>query len=318
MRFGPQSWVTIGATLALYVGFFFLFGVATYRAARYRLTRTRWRGIRFGLSGSSLSYAVTFFWTTLLIPFTLGWIAPYRATLLQRQITNETTFGDRTFRFAGTSGPLYGPFALLWFGTLLVVIGPIAAIGMRLGPQIQAAQAVGIKYVPSPTDLGFVVGAVLLAIVGWSIVSAWYNARMINHFANSTHIEGASLSGRVRASGLIWLIITNFLIAVLGMILIGAIILGLAIAFGLASMEAFDAAPEQVRQMIIVASTSAIVLSFVLGATLFYPVVFGRTTGFVVRHLALTGTLPLNEILQSSAPEGGSEGLAQAFDIDVV
>jgi len=50
--FGPQHPVTNTATLALYVGFGLLFGLAIYRAQRYRLARTRWRGIRGSLDGS--------------------------------------------------------------------------------------------------------------------------------------------------------------------------------------------------------------------------------------------------------------------------
>src|SRR6202051_195485 len=38
--------------------FFYLFGqFAIYRARRYRLTRTVWRGVRFWMSGSGLAYA---------------------------------------------------------------------------------------------------------------------------------------------------------------------------------------------------------------------------------------------------------------------
>ena len=36
----------------------FLIYVAAYRARRYRLTRTQWRGIRFAQDGSSLRYAL--------------------------------------------------------------------------------------------------------------------------------------------------------------------------------------------------------------------------------------------------------------------
>jgi len=49
---------TAFASLPL-VAFFFLFGqFAIYRARRYRLTRTVWRGVRFWMSGSGWIYAL--------------------------------------------------------------------------------------------------------------------------------------------------------------------------------------------------------------------------------------------------------------------
>ena len=41
-----------------YLAVFLLIQVAVYRMWRYRLTRTVWRGVRFGLDGSSVQYAV--------------------------------------------------------------------------------------------------------------------------------------------------------------------------------------------------------------------------------------------------------------------
>ena len=43
---GPNSPALVIYQLVAYVVFLYLFGVAVYRAQRYRLTRTRWRGIR--------------------------------------------------------------------------------------------------------------------------------------------------------------------------------------------------------------------------------------------------------------------------------
>ena len=95
-----------------------MFGVGIYRAQRYRLLRTTWRGIRGSLDGKSMPYAMTYFLTALLVPMTLGWIIPWRTTKLQSMITNDAKFGSEPFAFRGNSGPLYGPFAVLWFGVL--------------------------------------------------------------------------------------------------------------------------------------------------------------------------------------------------------
>ena len=48
------------------LGFFYLIHIASYRAQRYRLTRTSWCGIRGGMSGSAITFANKAFLYTLL------------------------------------------------------------------------------------------------------------------------------------------------------------------------------------------------------------------------------------------------------------
>jgi uncharacterized membrane protein YjgN (DUF898 family) len=57
------------ASLPLYF-FLYAFGqFAAYRARRYRLTRTVWRGVRFWMTGSGWSYAWrSMLWGLLLVP----------------------------------------------------------------------------------------------------------------------------------------------------------------------------------------------------------------------------------------------------------
>src|SRR5581483_932374 len=87
-----------------------LSGIGIHRARRYRLSRTRWRGIRGGLSGQSRGFAWTYLWTMLLVPFTLGWIVPWRTVRLQKALMAETRFGDKAFTFTASAGPLYKRF----------------------------------------------------------------------------------------------------------------------------------------------------------------------------------------------------------------
>ena len=129
---GPHSQLLPAFQLLAYVVLFFLVGIAIHRALRYRLARTRWRGIRGGLDGSSLRFAWTHFWTALLIPFTLGWIMPWRATKLQSLLYNDMRFGNRPFRFMARSGPLYGRFAVAWIGTILLFVAASAGVGFSM------------------------------------------------------------------------------------------------------------------------------------------------------------------------------------------
>ena len=58
---------------------FYVFGqFAIYRARRYRLTRTVWRGVRFWMTGSGWAYAARATLWGLLAIVTLGLAMPWR------------------------------------------------------------------------------------------------------------------------------------------------------------------------------------------------------------------------------------------------
>src|ERR1700716_1512328 len=65
--------------------FFYLFAqFAIYRARRYRLTRTVWRGVRFWMTGSGWSYAWRAGLWGLLSLLTIGIAAPWAKASLER------------------------------------------------------------------------------------------------------------------------------------------------------------------------------------------------------------------------------------------
>ena len=178
----------------------------SHRAQRYRLSRTRWRGIRGGLEGDSWSYAWTHFWTGLLIPATLGWIVPWRSTKLQGLISNGMRFGDRPFRFSAGSGPLYPRFAVLWIGAIVIMLAASSVIGavtilvfrpedLQPGGQPNASRLA--------TLLVLVYAIILAGLLIYGIFSAWYRAAMMNHFARHTAFEGATFEGHATAGSLI-------------------------------------------------------------------------------------------------------------------
>jgi uncharacterized membrane protein YjgN (DUF898 family) len=94
--------------------FLFLVPLAIYRARRYRLTRTHWRGIRGGQSGSAFKYGFLVFGWMLVVVVTLGLAYPVYRARLQRYRTENTWFGNRRFEFHGAAKDLFGPWVLAW------------------------------------------------------------------------------------------------------------------------------------------------------------------------------------------------------------
>lgn len=96
--------------LALYL----LIQFAVYRARRYRLSRTQWRGIRAGQSGSGAGYALRALGYLLLAVITFGLAYPVMRTRLQSYRLNHTWFGDRPFRFDARALALFPRWLVCW------------------------------------------------------------------------------------------------------------------------------------------------------------------------------------------------------------
>ena len=186
-------------------------GIGIHRARRYRLSRTRWRGIRAGLTGRVAPFAWTYLWTLLLVPLTLGWILPWRTALLQRILLNETCFGDNGVHLHGRAGPLYRRFWLLWLGAIvLVVCWPSAwsAIcrlqSMRPGaphPLPNRRRKIAASSLPS----------CWWRMLIFAMIRAWYSARVLNYFAAQTKLQGTGFTLTATAPSLIGLAVSNYL-----------------------------------------------------------------------------------------------------------
>src|SRR3954449_5539687 len=93
---------------------------AVYRARRYRLPRTVYRGIRFHQTGSAWRYAVCAIFWWAMIGVTLGLAYPFAQAGLGRFKLHNTYYGDLQGHFVGSGTRLFFRGVLFWF----VVIGP--------------------------------------------------------------------------------------------------------------------------------------------------------------------------------------------------
>jgi uncharacterized membrane protein YjgN (DUF898 family) len=108
----------IGFALATVLGHY-----AVYRARRYRLSRTVFRGVRFHQTGSAWLYAImaVLLWTLVIL--TLGLAYPFAVSRLERFKMRNTWLGNLQGRFEGSAGGLFIRGLFMW----LVVVGPLIA-----------------------------------------------------------------------------------------------------------------------------------------------------------------------------------------------
>ena len=217
--FGPQHPAIAAVQGLLFLLVAVLWGAAVYRARRYQLSRTLWRGIRGTLAGSSLVYSLLYFGSLLARGVTLGWSTPVMNLNLQERMIGEMRFGDRGFRFKGRAGPLYPAYAVCWILTVVAIIGVILVIaGAVMGTPLaqtlsdifSAQTEPGVGQVIAMVIAVFAIYLVLGAV--YSVVWSFYTARELRLFASYTSFDNARFSMDATAGNLIRLVIGNLLI----------------------------------------------------------------------------------------------------------
>jgi uncharacterized membrane protein YjgN (DUF898 family) len=327
--------------LLIYAVFFLLLGNAIYRAQRYRLSRTRWRGIRGALAGSPARYGWAYFWTLagpivaiLVLAVALAWatgpkvggaimvlgmiaalwILPWRSNKLQRMITEEMYFGDRQLSFTGTPGPLYKRYVFAWLGSAILYVAAAASIGAYLYQTGILSRWQMFKLPPSMGEALTLLAIVVLTLILGAVITAWYRANQIKHFARHTHFDGATFRSEATGKSLMWLVLSNWFLTIAG--LIGGVIIGgtMIYALGLtARAPGVEGAPANPGILPILVTLLPIIIVTTITTTFAQ----FRSARYFMSRLRLDGPVDLDAILQTqdTGPKRG-EGLAQVFDID--
>ena len=280
LAYGPEHPAVGGIQLLLFLIISLLWGAAIFRARRYQLSRTLWRGIRGGLEGSAVTYSLTYFGAMLARGMTLGWSTPVLNLNLQEQIIGAMRFGDLPFSFKGRAGPLYGSYALCWFLTLGALIASVIILGAVAGAMFgdNLSQIFGDLFgdQPQPSaeqykNIAVVVGFAVILFFAYAAVYpmiwAFYTAREMTIFADYTKLGTAQFSLRATPGSIIMLSLGNFFLWL--------VTLGIATPF--------------IQQ---------------------------RTVRYVCDRLEVTGTVDIDKVRQSTAAlDQTGEGLADALDI---
>ena len=117
------------AYLLSFLGVIPLIFFARYRARRYVLARSRWRGIRFGVSEGAWGYAARAMGHWLMILLSLGLWWPRMTFALEKYRIDRTTFGQASLHQGGDWRMLYPAFAHLLIGVVFTILTIMIAVG---------------------------------------------------------------------------------------------------------------------------------------------------------------------------------------------
>jgi uncharacterized membrane protein YjgN (DUF898 family) len=221
--YGPEHPAIFMLQMVLVFIIYVFWGYAVYKARKYQLSRTNWRGIRGSLSGSAMTYSLLYFGSLLAKSMSFGWATPVMNTVLQEQIVNDMRFGDAAFKFKGRAGPLYPTYALCWLLTFagLFILPLVLGISLAGSGWFEWFDKV---FSPEGGDVSSggwvaIVAIILFLFILLSVIIpmlwAIYTARELRVFANYTRFDGAQFRLAATWGSVVWLTIVNALIIIL-------------------------------------------------------------------------------------------------------
>ena len=202
------------AVVAFCWGVPFLGLLASYLSMRYRLSRTRWRGIRGNLSGSAVTFANKGTGWLLLMFVTFGIATPWVTQRIVNMQLNHVWFGNRRLQFNGPAKELVKSYFLMMLAVLALfvissVIGYSAVEDLAIAPQHGD---------PDMDALSSAVGRFVLAYVifflGMLVCTAYYQATFYQWIIGHMAFGKMAMRSRISGAQVLALRLTNMLIIV--------------------------------------------------------------------------------------------------------
>jgi uncharacterized membrane protein YjgN (DUF898 family) len=201
--------------LISYAALIYLYGLARYRALRYRLSRTFWRGIRGGSDDKGWNYALTALWKTAVGAFVFGFMIPWSMTSLWNDRWGRLSFGNQGFSAKADWRPIIGRFLLFY---LLPIAGCIGGFSLLAGSLAAGAP-------PSPTAIGAIVIGAFAAYFAMGIVAIVYYAAFLREAIGSLALNRLGFAFTARTVDWIKLILGHIGLVIvtlgIGLIFIG-------------------------------------------------------------------------------------------------
>jgi len=314
------EWSGVLAFLAL--GFLGQFAI--YRARRYRLSRTIYRGLRFAQDGSAWSYAFRAFAWWTLTGLTLGLGYPFQLASLERYKMRHTSYGNLPGRFVGAGWRLFLRGVLMWIavvGPLLLALGALtAAIDWHAvaGTVEQGGDDVMARFEGGNPGFG---GPIVFALLMLTVAAAMaallfpvFQAMVLYWWCSGLSFGELRLDSKLRIRDVYGAYMRFLWCAILFSIALGLAALPALLALGLLEEKLPDSTAVD-------AASIGLALAGYVIAMLGYSTIYRATVGFSLWQLGmesivLTGGPVLDQVEargRASSPLG--EGLADALNV---
>jgi uncharacterized membrane protein YjgN (DUF898 family) len=205
---------SVSPVLAIILGLLFIIAIPwiILQGLRFNMRMTSYRNVRFSFKGSYGDIFITFILLPIASVFTLYLIFPWVLKRMDQYIVNNITYGGKPFQCEiKTSNYYIAALAAFAAGVLVALI-----LGLLMGGILGINLTAAISHEAAATGTVLTTLAFLLVYwVGFTLVSALYQAMIRNHLYNNSQItEVATFDSDMSAVSYTVLIITNTLLLV--------------------------------------------------------------------------------------------------------
>jgi len=295
---------------------------AVYRARRYRLSRTVYRGLRFHQTGSAWRYAICAIFWWGMIGLTLGLAYPWAQASLERFKIGNTFYGDLRGAFVGSGARLFLRGFLFW----IVVVGPFAlglmvAIGgvdwNVIGEAIKRGGTEGMSRIESAgaaQAAAFAVLSLSWSVIAIAVLYPAFQAMVLRWWISGLRFGELTVTSHLRTGAvysLYWRFVWMSLLLGLALSVVVGIAFGIILALN--AIGGTSAGKELVQTAI---GIGAYVVAALAYSTVYQATVKLRLWKQSFESIELAGVEVLDKV--RAAPATGSpvgEGLADALNV---
>jgi uncharacterized membrane protein YjgN (DUF898 family) len=297
---------------------------ALYRARRYRLTRTVFRGLRFDQHGSAWRYALYAVVCWGIVIVTLGLAYPWTQAFLERFKMRNTSYGDLQGRFEGSGLSLFLRGLPMW----LLIVGPIVVaivataglidwdtLGTLLAQSDDDAANRLIAHSPQlELAIGIVSAAAGISVLAILLLYPLFRAVKLRWWISGLRFGEIAVTSRLRARKvyrvylrlLLYLMLLGLLTSIMGGMLVFTV-LGIVRLAHNASLTQLVVGAISLLLYVVVAIGSSTIYQVIVAAGLWR---LGAETA------ALTGEAALDGVRATGSPSSAlGEGLADALGV---
>lgn len=200
--------------------------VGQYAGLRYKLSRTRWRAIRWSLAGSAWRYGAIATFLTFANAVTVQLLTPVVSVNLARPRLANVGLGNERFEFAGQAGDIYGRYVgyyflniLAWIVALAILIFAAFAGGEKLG--LSGKEVLELFSIFSLRTVLLLVAAAVVLYVLFSLMilplRCWWQAYLLRYLVSHTRFRHVLFATSISTRQMWGFLVLNYLIVILSL-----------------------------------------------------------------------------------------------------
>ncbi len=306
-------------TAAAFILIYFLVGVARFRALRYRLSRTYWRGIRGGSDNPGIQYGWSYIWKNAVGWLPLGLLIPWSMVSLWNERWKQMSFGSHQFDSTADFGGLMKRFLLFYLSPIIffvvvfiaLIVGGIGAAILGIGGAVFGGGAEPAQWVIASLILIVVATFYLILPMIWLI----FYAKFYRVVVGSLTLEKLQFSFSASTQNWLLLFLGDFAIWFVASVISLTPIALIVAAFGLLDGIEIPRAGESTVAFE-VAMTAGLLALIMIPLTLVGPFLRYRHWAFFMRHMEAYGEIDVGSLTQSDTRVNKhGEGLLDALDV---